>query len=105
MSDLGYDGLPTYAVAEVRDGEDVGYVAIGFVSVQNDQPPLNTGTKERNNSVERVSEYRNGNLIGKVIYVMSGFRGHAVNRLHRIAGSRKLTSMSEETLVNLPRLQ
>ena len=103
MFDLEYDELTEYAVAEViADDDKVGYAAIGFVDATRDNPPLETGTKERKMSAERVVDYRAGNLHGKAIYVMSGYRSRAISRLQRIAGSRSLKHMAEETLLELP---
>ena len=105
MFDLEYDELSAYAVADVSDGDNVGYVAIGFVDVAHDSPPLETRTKERSMSVECIKDYSRGDLHGKVIYVLSGFRGHAINRLHMIAGNRPLRHLAEETLLELPQPQ
>ena len=76
--------------------------AIGFVDATRDSPPIETGTKERKMSVERVVDYRAGNLHVKAIYVLSGYRSHAISRLQRIAGNRPLKRLAEETLLELP---
>ena len=75
---------------------------IGFVDTTSDNPQLETGTKERRMSVERVVDYRAGNLHGKAIHVLSGYRSREISRLQRIAGNRPLKRLAEETLLELP---
>ena len=102
----GYEISPDYAMVEVvDDGNLTGYLAIAFVDASRDDPPLQTGTKERTMSVEDVKNYNYGGRRGKLISVFSGFRTHSINRLHRIAGNRPSEPLPDEAIAQLKELR